>query len=176
MDLCYPLWLSYEARAFKPKGPVWMTVYVKDSTERELRYARFSQHWNEAPIIYSDTSLRTECAQIAPRPRKTRVFDILTANGALRGSVSLQRGKTLKCTFYDAGAREIAAVHRASERRRSARLPLVYTLGCNGNIVWRLEYRLVESVLRIDLVQPLDESDADFLLSGLCAVIAQQRG
>lgn len=175
MKLSYPLWLYQQTVNSIPGEPVWSVISAQDSAGQNLRYARFLQHWKEAPIIYTDPAQRIEYAQIVPRLRQTRIFDILDANGNLKGSVSLDRGKTLQCTFHDSAAREIAIVQRALELRRSAQLPVVYTLTYNGAVVWRLEYRLVEKALRIESVQPLDEDSADLILSGLCAVVAYQR-
>ena len=175
MELHYPLWLHRQVVNTVPGRPVWVVVSARDSAARELRYGRFSQRGKEAPILYTDISRRMECAQITPRPRQTRVFDVLAANGDLSGSVSLARGNTLQCTFYDAAVREIGAVYRAPEAHRNSRAPIVYTLAYHGAVVWRLEYRLLEGVLRIESVQPFEEGVADFMLSGLCAVIAYQR-
>ncbi len=175
MELHYPLWLYRQIINAVPETPAWVAVSARDNAARELRYARFSQRGKEAPILYTDISQRTECAQITPRPRQTRVFDVLAANGDLSGSVILARGKTLQCAFYDAAAQEIGAVYRAPEAHPNGRAPLVYTLAYRGAVVWRLEYRLLESVLRIESVQPFEWDVADFMLSGLCAVIAYQK-
>lgn len=74
MELNYPLRIYRQTVVPIFEEPSWIVVSAQDNIAQELRYARFSRSWKEAPTFYTDVSLRVECAQIVPRPSQKRIL------------------------------------------------------------------------------------------------------